>query len=94
MDNSKITSGFFNQARETMVWDKRKKDLENRFLKIIEHAFYKSKAYGEIFRSAGMEPGAVESRGADVQRNDPRSAASGGGVSGDVADRACRLGAT
>ena len=61
MDNSKITSGFFNQARETMVWDKRKKDLENRFLKIIEHAFYKSKAYGEIFRSAGMEPSDIRS---------------------------------
>ena len=56
MDNSVNTGGFFNKSRETMDWEKRKKDLENRFLKTIEHAFHNSKAYGEIFRSAGIEP--------------------------------------
>ena len=61
MNNSLNEDGFFNKSRETMDWEKRKKDLEERFLKTIEHAFHNSNAYGEIFRSAGIEP--LEIRG-------------------------------
>jgi phenylacetate-CoA ligase len=56
MDNSGKMDGFLNKTRETMDWAQRKMDLEKRFLKTIEHAFHNSKAYKEIFHSAGIEP--------------------------------------
>jgi phenylacetate-CoA ligase len=45
---------FFNQGRETMDWEKRKGNLEKQFLKTFQHAFHHSKAYQEIFHSAGI----------------------------------------
>ncbi|MFH1350990.1 MAG: AMP-binding protein [Pseudomonadota bacterium] len=48
-------SRFFNQERETMDWEKRKVDLNRRFLETFQHAYRHSKAYGEIFQSAGIE---------------------------------------
>ncbi len=46
---------FFNQERETMDWEQRKDSLEKKFLKTFQYAFNNSKAYNEIFRSAGIE---------------------------------------
>ncbi|MCD4715205.1 MAG: AMP-binding protein [Desulfobacterales bacterium] len=55
MENQKKGNRFFERARETMQWEERKSDLNTRFLKIFEHAFRYSKAYKEIFDSAGIE---------------------------------------
>ena len=48
-------SHFFNQERETMDWEKRKPELNRRFLKAFQYAYQHSKAYKEIFSSAGVE---------------------------------------
>ncbi len=55
MGNLAKENRFFNQDRETMDWEKRKVDLEKKFLKTFHHAFQHSKAYKEIFRSSGIE---------------------------------------
>jgi phenylacetate-CoA ligase len=52
-------SRFFDQERETMPWEKRQAGLDKRFLKILQHAYDHSKAYKDIFRSAGIEPSEV-----------------------------------
>jgi len=54
-------SRFFNQERETMDWEKRKVDLEKKFLKTFQDAFQNSKAYKEIFHSAGIELSDIQS---------------------------------
>jgi len=46
---------FFDQTRETMDWEKRKEDLNRRFLKTFQYACQHSKSYREIFGSAGIE---------------------------------------
>jgi phenylacetate-CoA ligase len=53
-------SRFFDQERETMPWEKRQAGLDKRFLKILQHAYDHSKAYKDIFRSAGIEPSEVQ----------------------------------
>jgi len=55
MGNPIKESQFFNQERETMDWEKRKVHLGRKFLKTFQHAFRSSKAYKEIFHSAGIE---------------------------------------
>jgi phenylacetate-CoA ligase len=45
---------FFNKERETMDWDRRKQELEKRFLEIFRHAFQHAKAYNDTLRSAGV----------------------------------------
>ena len=55
MKNSNTSKRFFNQARETLDWEKRKQELEKKFLAIFRHAFTRSQAYQEIFRNAGIE---------------------------------------
>jgi len=55
MGNPIKENRFFNQEREIMDWEKRKVDLEKKFLKTFQHAFQNSKAYKEIFHSAGIE---------------------------------------
>ncbi|UCF86220.1 MAG: AMP-binding protein, partial [Desulfobacteraceae bacterium] len=45
---------FFNKIRETMDWEKRKADLNKRFLETFQNAYQHSKAYKEIFDSAGI----------------------------------------
>jgi phenylacetate-CoA ligase len=55
MENQANDNCFFDQERETMDWEKRKIDMERRFLKIFQHAYWKSKAYKEIFSSSGIE---------------------------------------
>jgi phenylacetate-CoA ligase len=46
---------FLNRERETMDWEKRKAELDRRFLKTFQHAFQNSTAYRELFLSAGIE---------------------------------------
>jgi phenylacetate-CoA ligase len=46
---------FLNRERETMDWEKRKAELDGRFLKTFQHAFQHSTAYKELFLSAGIE---------------------------------------
>jgi len=60
MENPEKGNRFFDQARETMGTEKRKADLNARFLKTFEHAFWHSKAYREIFDSAGIEPSDIK----------------------------------
>ena len=55
MGNKSNDNPFFDQERETMDWEKRKTDMDRRFLKIFQHAYRKSKAYKEIFSSSGIE---------------------------------------
>ncbi|MBW1703578.1 MAG: AMP-binding protein [Deltaproteobacteria bacterium] len=55
MENPEKGKRFFDEARETMDWEERESDLSIRFLKTFEHAFRHSKAYREIFDSAGIE---------------------------------------
>jgi len=45
---------FFDEAREALDWNKRKADLNERFLKILDHVFQHSRAYLEIYRAAGI----------------------------------------
>lgn len=59
MGHSGEKNAYLNQARETMGWEERRADLNRRFLKTFQHAFESSKAYGEIFRSAGMEVSSI-----------------------------------
>ena len=54
MDNSGEKLRFFNRIRETMDWEKRKADLNKRFLETFQNAYQHSKAYKEIFDSAGI----------------------------------------
>jgi len=54
-------SRFFNKERETMDWEKRKVSLEKKFLKTFQYAFQNSKAYKEIFHSAGIELADIQS---------------------------------
>jgi phenylacetate-CoA ligase len=56
MGNLGKKPGFLNKSRETMDWEKRKKDLEKSFLKTIQHAYKHSKAYKETFLSSGISP--------------------------------------
>ena len=46
---------FLNQERETMDWERRKVDLNRRFLKAFQLASRHSKAYKELYLSAGIE---------------------------------------
>jgi len=46
---------FFDQARETMDWEKRREDLNRKFLKTFQRAYQQSQSYREIFGSAGIE---------------------------------------
>ena len=46
---------FLNEIRETMDWEKRKSDLNKKFLDIFHHACMHSNAYREIFQSEGIE---------------------------------------
>ena len=61
MENSASEARFFNRKRETMDWEKRRVDLERRFLNTFHHAHRHSKAYREIFTSAGIEPSDIRS---------------------------------
>ena len=55
MENLKKGNRFFDRARETMDWEERESDLNIRFLKTFENAFRHSKAYREMYDSAGIE---------------------------------------
>ncbi|MCD6297149.1 MAG: AMP-binding protein [Deltaproteobacteria bacterium] len=55
MENLKKGNRFFDRARETMDREERESDLNIRFLKTFEHAFLHSKAYREMYDSAGIE---------------------------------------
>jgi len=55
MSNLPKENHFFNQERETMDWEKRTQELNRRFLKAFQYAYQHSKAYKEIFSSAGVE---------------------------------------
>lgn len=52
--------GFFNRTRETMDWEKRKEELNKKFPETFRHAYQNSKAYSEIYRSAGLGPSDVQ----------------------------------
>jgi len=55
MSNLPKESLFFNKKHETMDWEKRKSELNTRFLKAFQYAYKHSKAYKEIFSSADVE---------------------------------------
>jgi len=55
MEGSGKADRFFNRERETMDWEKRKADLNTRFLETFRNAYQNSKAYREIFTSSGIE---------------------------------------
>lgn len=61
MENTSRENRFFDAARETKDWKKRKAELNRRFLKIFQHACRHSKAYREIIRSAGVKPSQIQS---------------------------------
>jgi len=63
MGNTEKMNGFFNKARETLLWERREADLEKKLLEIIEHAFQNSKAYKEIFHSRGIRPSEIRGLG-------------------------------
>lgn len=46
---------FFDQTRETMDWEKRREDLNRKFLQTFQCAYQQSQSYREIFGSAGIE---------------------------------------
>jgi len=46
---------FFDRERETRDWEKRKEDLNTRFLKTFRNACQNSKAYRDIYSSLGIE---------------------------------------
>ncbi|MCJ7594358.1 MAG: AMP-binding protein [Desulfobacterales bacterium] len=50
---------FFDMPRETMGWEKRQQDQSERFLNAFRHAYEHSKAYREIYESAGIGPSDV-----------------------------------
>jgi len=60
MENQFIKSRFFNKDRETMNWEKRRTELFEKFMHIFQHAYQHSRAYKEIFRSKGVEPGDIK----------------------------------
>jgi phenylacetate-CoA ligase len=55
MENLTGKKPFFDEERETMAWGKRKDRLNARFLATFRHAFERSKAYREIYESAGIQ---------------------------------------
>ena len=59
MGNSEKMNGFLNKARETLSWERREADLEQKLLETIEHAFERSSAYKEIFNSSGIRPSEI-----------------------------------
>jgi phenylacetate-CoA ligase len=61
MEDTATQNGFFDCARETKDWEKRKAGLTLKFLKTFQHACKHSKAYQEIIRSAGVEPSRIKS---------------------------------
>ncbi|MBW2311657.1 MAG: AMP-binding protein [Deltaproteobacteria bacterium] len=54
MGDSRKEDRFFNRERETMDWERRKADLNTRFLKTFRHACENSTAYRDIFTSSGI----------------------------------------
>ena len=61
MGGSRKEDRFFNRERETMDWERRKADLNTRFLKTFRHACQNSKAYSDIFASSGIEVSDIRS---------------------------------
>jgi phenylacetate-CoA ligase len=55
MEDSGKEDRYFHRERETMDWEKRKADLNTRFLETIRHAYHNSKAYRDIFSASGIE---------------------------------------
>jgi len=49
------SSRFFDRARETMDREERRSRLSQGFVDIVQHAYRHSKAYKEIFDSAGLK---------------------------------------
>ena len=47
---------FFNKERETMDRERRRKDLEKKFVALFQHAYRHSKAYREIYGARGIDP--------------------------------------
>ena len=50
-----LNSRFFDRARETMGREERRSHLNQRFVDAFLHAYQHSKAYKEIFDSAGLK---------------------------------------
>ena len=55
MNKPDIKTCFYNKDRETLDWEKRKIELNSHFINTVKHAFEKSNAYREIFRSSRIE---------------------------------------
>jgi phenylacetate-CoA ligase len=54
---------WFNQEAETLPWPERRRQLERRFIQTVRRAVRDSRAYGEIYRQAGVDPDSL--RGLD-----------------------------
>jgi phenylacetate-CoA ligase len=50
---------FYQEDRETLDWEKRKPELTKQFLEILTHAYSHTRAYKEIFNSAGIDPSSI-----------------------------------
>lgn len=50
---------FFDKRRETMDWERRKSDLNEKFSRAFRHACAHSKAYQEIYTKAGIDPSQI-----------------------------------
>jgi phenylacetate-CoA ligase len=55
----KKDAGFFDEVRETMAWEQRRKDLDTRFLQLFHGAYQHSKTYEKRFRARGIDPADV-----------------------------------
>lgn len=54
-------AGYLDAVRETRDWEKRRQDLNQRFLETFQYAFQYARAYKEIYGVAGVDPARIQS---------------------------------
>ncbi len=60
MTNLEKQSGYLHRTRETRSREKRREELERQFLEVFSHAVHRSRAYQEIYRSAGVDSSSIK----------------------------------
>jgi len=53
--------GYLDVVRETMDWEKRRQDLNRRFLETFQYAFQYARAYRDIYGVAKVDPSRIKS---------------------------------
>ncbi|MFC1579536.1 phenylacetate--CoA ligase family protein [Thermodesulfobacteriota bacterium] len=53
--------GYLDAVRETMGWEKRRQDLNKRFLETFQYAFQYARAYRDIYGIAKLDPSGIKS---------------------------------